>query len=122
MRSSYLKRLSSEDRQKLIGQLLLSQSGNCFICAKPIDRSIHRNHIDIDHIEPTNSGGKDSPENFAATHASCNRSKQARNLVVARRLALFDGIAEEAREENRSPNLGDILKKYEGGKFDPYYS
>ncbi len=116
--SIYLRRLSSEDRQELVEQLLSIQSGNCFICAKPIDVIIHRNHIDIDHIEPISSGGKDSPENFAATHVSCNRSKQAGNLQVARLLALFDDIAEGVREENRSPNLGDILEEYEGGKFD----
>lgn len=115
--SIYLRRLSSEGRQELIRKLLSSQSGNCFICAKPIDLDIHRNHIDIDHIEPTSSGGKDSPENFAVTHGSCNRSKQASNLRVARLLASFDDIAEKVGEENRSPNLGDILKKHGGGKF-----
>ena len=118
MRSIYLNRLSSEDRQRLIKTLLSSQSGNCFICAKTIDLSVHGDHIDIDHVEPTSSGGKDSHENFAVTHDSCNRSKQASNLRVARLLAFFDDITEKVRKENRSPNLGDILKEYEGGKFE----
>lgn len=118
MRSIYLSKLSSEERQKLIKTLLSSQSGNCFICAKPVDLDVHENHIDIDHVEPLSSGGKDTLENFAVTHDSCNRAKQASNLRVARLLAFFGDIAERVAEENRSPNLGDLLEEYKGGKFE----
>lgn len=117
MRSNYLNRLSLEERRNLIESLLSSQSGNCFICAKPIDLGLQEHHIDIDHVEPTSSGGKDAPENFAVTHDSCNRSKQASDLRVARLLASFDNIAEQIAEQNRSPNLGDLLKEHKGAKF-----
>ena len=118
MGSLYLNKLSNEQRQVLLEELLSSQSGNCFICGKPISLEIHHNHIDIDHVEPITVGGKDAPENFAVCHESCNRSKQASDLRVARILASFDMLAESIASENRSPNLGDVLAKYEGAKYD----
>jgi hypothetical protein len=118
MGSLYLNKLSAEKREELERTLLSGQHGNCFICGKKIDLDAHGGHVDIDHIEPTKLGGKDSPENFAITHESCNRSKQASDLRVARILAAFDTIADSVVHENRAPNLGDILTKYGGGKFD----
>ena len=76
------------------------------------------NDSDIDHIEPIKMRGKDSPENFAVTHDSCNRAKQASDLRVARILASFDQIAESISDKNRAPNLGDILEKNNGGKYE----
>ena len=116
MGSLYLNRLSNEQYLELIDDLLNTQSGNCFICAKPIDQDVHK--IDIDHIEPIKVGGKDEPKNFAATHDSCNRSKQASNLRVARIIASFDQLTESIISKNRSPNLGDVLVKYGGAKHD----
>ena len=52
------------------------------------------------------------------THESCNRSKQASDLRVARILASFDQVAESIADQNRAPNLGDILKQNDGGKFE----
>ena len=115
MSSLYLNRQSAEQRKDLIGTLLSVQSGNCFICAKPIDLSVHSKHIDIDHVEPIKQGGKDGPDNFAVTHDSCNRSKQASDLRVARILASFDMIAKSIASD-RSPNLGDILAEHGGAK------
>lgn len=117
MSSPYLNQLSATERQDLINQLLDTQSGNCFICCEPIDLEIHRNHIDIDHIESLRAGGKDTLENFAVSHDSCNRSKQSSDLRVARRLAYFDKIAKSIASQNRSPNLGDILTEHEGAKY-----
>ncbi len=117
MGSLYLNRLSNEERQLLVETLLNTQNGNCFICAKEIDLTVHADHIDIDHVEPTKIGGKDGPKNFAVTHSSCNRAKQASDLRVARILALFDGIRESISGENRSPNLDDILSRYGGARY-----
>ena len=118
MSSLYLNRLNSEQRASLVKSLHSTQKGNCFICGKAIDLQLQANAIDIDHIEPTRSGGKDDPVNFGLTHQSCNRSKQSSDLRVARVLASFDAIAENIATESRSPNLGDVLVHYGGSKYD----
>lgn len=118
MPSLFLRRMSEEERNDLVQRLHSTQNGRCFICEKPIDMDIHAGHVEIDHIEPIVGGGKDAPENFALTHASCNRVKQASDLRVARILSRFQGIVDEVEKENRSPNLGDILNRYEGSKYD----
>ena len=118
MASLFLSRLSSDERDTLIEDLHTSQNGNCFICGQAVDLHLHGSNIDIDHIEPTTAGGKDGPENFALTHDSCNRSKQASDLRVARVLASFDTLARRIVEEDRSPNLGDVLAQHGGSKYD----
>ena len=118
MSSSYLKQLSSSDREALIEQLHSVQNGKCFICEQPVDLVVHKDAIDIDHVEPSKVGGTDGPSNFAITHASCNRSKQASDLRVARVLARFDRIRKAAEEHQRGPNLSDVLAEY-GGATQP---
>ena len=118
MNSLYLNRLPPEARQSLIDRLYSMQSGNCFICERPIDLNLHANSVDIDHVEPLKLGGRDGEENFALTHSTCNRSKQATDLRVARVLARFEQIRERCSQDNRGPNLADILQVYGGAKYE----
>jgi HNH endonuclease len=118
MGSLFLNSLSDDQRRELVRRLHQTQGGKCFICERPISLELHADALDIDHVEPLKIGGKDDPSNFALTHATCNRSKQASDLRVARVLARFAAIRDEAGKENRSPNLGDVLKRYRGAAYE----
>jgi hypothetical protein len=116
MRSKYLTELSNKGKDELRKKLWQIQEKKCFICEQEINLDIQE--IDIDHIEPQINGGADNESNFALTHSSCNRSKQAANLEVARILAKFELLKEQCETENRSPNLNDILKTNNDQKFE----
>jgi HNH endonuclease len=118
MVSIYLNSLTPAGRKDLIVKLFDSQNGRCFICERVIDLDLQGTNLDIDHIEPLRAQGKDNLDNLALTHASCNRSKQASDLRVARVLATFDSLRDEVALENRGPSLSDLLHKYGGAQFD----
>lgn len=116
--STILLSLTKEDRITLEKKLLERQSGKCFICGDPIDLVLHHGQLDIDHIIPRVDGGQDEENNFALTHSSCNRSKGATDLRVARRMKQFERLQQTAREAGeRGANLGHVLKYYGGAKF-----
>jgi hypothetical protein len=115
--SRYLAGLDPEQRTKLEQKLLARQSGHCFICDELIDLMLHKGQLDIDHIDPLIEQGLDSENNFAITHSSCNRSKGAANLEIARRLAEFERLQNQAHQAGRrGANLGDVLARHNGAK------
>jgi 5-methylcytosine-specific restriction endonuclease McrA len=116
-RSTILADLNNEQRRALESRLLHRQSGRCFICNKVLDLILDAGKLDVDHIDPLVNEGRDEENNFALTHASCNRSKGASDLRVARRMAEFDELQETARESGaRGANLGHVLSRYGGAK------
>jgi len=118
MASMFLARLSPSERTDLNDKLYNTQKGNCFICGESIDLVLHKDNIDIDHIIPLKMNGPDNPGNFALTHSSCNRSKQASDLNVARILCKFNKIKENISNENRGTNLNDVLNTFSGAKYN----
>lgn len=113
--SPTLAAMNSDERHALERRLLQRQSGNCFICDKVIDLVLHDGQLDIDHIVPLSDNGPDEENNFALTHLSCNRSKGASDLRVARRMAEFERLQEAARDAGeRGANLGHVLRQYGG--------
>lgn len=117
MASLYLNRLSRDEYRQLVQALWETQHGDCFICEQPIDLVLHGDAVDVDHVVPTKVGGKDDRANFALTHASCNRSKQAADLRVARVLARFQRLQSESAAHPTRPNLSDVLQLAGGGQY-----
>jgi hypothetical protein len=116
--SLYLSKLSGDQRDELSLRLLDRQNDACFICEKPIDLALQRDGLEIDHVIPIASDGKDEENNFALTHEFCNRTKSASDLRVARVIARFAKIEEAANKEDnneRGANLGHVLRAYGGG-------
>lgn len=117
MASKYLSSLSKEDYSILTKKLWDIQSEKCYICEDEINLEL--NTTNIDHIIPLANKGKDAEENFAVTHESCNKSKQDANLKIARILARLSKIQNKvALNGNKSASLKDVLKFYNGSKFD----
>lgn len=113
--SQYLSGLDADQRSQLEQKLWKRQTERCFICDDRIDLVLHKGQLDIDHIDPLLEEGLDGENNFALTHESCNRSKGAANLIIARRIAEFERLQEEAQKAGkRGANLGDILEKHGG--------
>ena len=122
VRSQYLSSLTESQHSDLIKKLWNTQKEKCFICEEPIDLILHEGKLDIDHVKPLVLEGKDNESNFGLTHASCNRSKGASDLRIARILKKFDKLKDKCTKENRIPNLDDILKSNEGTKYEMNFS
>lgn len=120
MSSQYLNSLSPEDYKKLSLKLAEIQNDECFICGKKMDWELHT--MNIDHVIPLASKGKDNEDNFALAHENCNKSKLDANLNIARILYRFKCIKDEVKEkDNKGASLKDVLKYFEGSKYDIKY-
>ena len=106
--SPKLASLSKEERADLERALLKRQSGKCFICDDTIDVVLHKDQLDIDHIVPLAEDGVDDVNNFALTHSSCNRSKGASDLRVARRMAQFERFKSRLRSAAKGEPISDM--------------
>ncbi|MDD2723488.1 MAG: HNH endonuclease [Methylovulum sp.] len=121
MASKFLNSLGDKEYEDLTLKLLSIQNHCCFICIEKIDLKLHTTNID--HITPLANKGRDSEENFAVTHESCNKSKQDADLKIARILFKLKKIQEETLiKENKSASLKQVLRYYNGSKFDFKYS
>jgi hypothetical protein len=117
MSSKYLSSLSSTEYSELTNKLWNIQNKACFICTDSIDLELHSTNID--HIIPLANKGKDSEENFAVTHESCNKSKQDSNLNIARILHKLKRIQDtKFQRDGKSASLKDVLENFGGGKFN----
>lgn len=111
--SPFLAGLTADERSELEGRLHTRQSRACFICEKTIDLDLQADQLEIDHVIPVATSGKDEENNFALTHEHCNRRKSASDLRVARVLARFDRIVQKANRD-RGAHLGDVLAEFGG--------
>ncbi|PKP32392.1 MAG: HNH endonuclease [Bacteroidetes bacterium HGW-Bacteroidetes-16] len=117
MASKYLSSLSKAEYDTLTLKLSEIQNSTCFICDEKIDFSLHTTNID--HIIPLANKGKDSEDNFALAHESCNKSKQDADLHIAKILHRLKKIQDKAQdEEGKSASLKHVLKAYSGSKYD----
>lgn len=125
MSSKYLSSLTKEAYTSLTKKLYSIQNGKCYICRKEIDLDLHTTNID--HVIPLANKGKDSEENFALTHESCNKSKQDADLTVARALAKLSEIrrkiidGELGADKSESISLKHIFEYIGGSKYNLHY-
>lgn len=120
MASKYLSSLSKDEYLALTKKLWEIQNHQCFICEDEIDLDI--NTTNIDHIVPLANKGKDSEENFATTHESCNKSKQDANLKIAKILQRLSKIQKNVQSETgKSASLKDVLISCNGSQHEFKY-
>lgn len=116
-KTEFVDGLEATERERFERRLWERQSKRCFVCDEIIDLQLHKGSLDIDHIQPRTEGGADDQNNYAITHAHCNRSKGASDLRVARRLAELEKLHTIARASGeRGANLGHVLARHEGAR------
>ena len=126
MHSPFLDKLSKEQRENLVKKLYEQQQEICFICQNKIDLDLQ--NVDVDHIIPLANNGKDNETNFALTHDSCNRSKGAANLNLARAIYKIRNLQENFKNKysehpeyfsatHTNANLADLLEQVGGSKY-----
>ncbi len=84
---SRLGALTADQRNELTQRLQNLQNGLCYVCEDIINLAVHE--VDIDHIHAVTRGGLDDESNWALTHAVCNRSKGARDLLLQKIIGKF---------------------------------
>lgn len=125
MASKYLSGLSEEEYVALTKKLHTIQNGKCYICRKDIDLKLHSTNID--HVIPLANKGKDSQENMALTHESCNKSKQDADLMVARALAQLSEIKQKiidgklGTDKSETSSLKHVFEYLNGAKYTLRY-
>ncbi len=120
MASKYLNSMSKEEYNKLTERLNSIQNKKCYICGDAIDLELH--NTNIDHIIPLANRGKDSEDNFALTHESCNKSKQDANLDTARVLHKLKILQDKTSEqEGKAASLKHVLQSFGGSLYDFKY-
>ena len=120
--SLFLSKLKpAQQRQKLQQRLFARQGSVCFLCEEPIDADLQRDMLEVDHIVPVASGGKDEENNLALTRESCNRRKSASDLRVARVMMRFARIEAEAGRTGREPwpHSSDCWRRHEEAPHAP---
>ena len=125
MGSKFLNSLSKDEYSALLIKLHSIQNGKCYICRKNIDLDLHT--VNVDHVIPLANKGKDTEDNFALTHESCNKSKQDADLTVARALAQLIEIkhkilsGELGTDKTETASLKHVFEHIGGGKFELHY-
>lgn len=120
MASKYLNSLSKKEYDKLTERLNSIQNKKCYICGDAIGLELQ--NTNIDHIIPLANRGKDSEDNFALTHESCNKSKQDASLDIARVLHKLKKIQDKTLEqEGKAASLKHVLQSFSGSKYDFKY-
>lgn len=125
MASKFLGGLTKDEYTALTQKLHSIQGGKCYICRKDIDLDLH--NTNIDHVIPLANKGKDSEDNFALTHESCNKSKQDADLTVARALAQLTEIKHKitigdlGSDKSETASLKHVFEHIGGGKYSLHY-
>lgn len=83
-KASTAERGLGSDHRRLAKQVL-AEATSCHLCGQPGHKDDPADPLEADHLVPRSKGGQNVLSNYAAAHASCNRSRGNRNLPAAPR-------------------------------------